>query len=193
MWEILAFGTFWFWAVLGAEFLVLLVLANWDGEKIGTGIVTLAVTLAAINFLGTPFFGYVLHNPLTILAWMAAYLAIGAGWSMFKWWRYVLAQRERYDELRKDFLQDYKEAPGKTQKEEWKRRLDMYDVDARPEAGSYRNKPRICNWIMYWPWSLLWALINDPVRWAGRQIHKAISSAMQKISDIGFKGTEGDL
>jgi hypothetical protein len=192
MWEILAFGTFWFWAILGIEFLVLLICANMDG-KIGTSILTLIGTMLAINYLGTPFLGYVFHNPFMIVAWGVVYLVVGSAWSIFKWWRYVMEQRERYDELREGFLKKYIDAPGRTQKEEWKRLLDTYDVDVRPEAGSYRNKPRICNWIMYWPWSLLWALINDPVRWAGRRIHKAISSAMQKISDIGFKGTEGDL
>lgn len=48
-------------------------------------------------------------------------------------------------------------------------------------------KARIIAWIAYWPPSLFWTILNDPLRRLGKQIYRSISNTLKKISDKAWK------
>jgi len=48
-------------------------------------------------------------------------------------------------------------------------------------------KARITAWIVYWPPSLFWTLLNDPLRRIGRMIYEGVADILKKISDSAWK------
>ena len=48
-------------------------------------------------------------------------------------------------------------------------------------------KARITAWIVYWPPSLFWTLLNDPLRRIGRMIYEGVADTLKKISDSAWK------
>lgn len=56
---------------------------------------------------------------------------------------------------------------------------------AKPEPENYKG--RIISWIVYWPASMFWTILNDPIRKLGRQLYYAIAGVLTKISDSAWK------
>lgn len=48
-------------------------------------------------------------------------------------------------------------------------------------------KARITAWIVYWPPSLFWTLLNDPFRRIGRMIYENVAHILKSISDSAWK------
>jgi len=48
-------------------------------------------------------------------------------------------------------------------------------------------KARITAWIVYWPPSLFWTLLNDPLRRIGRMIYEGVANILKKTSDSAWK------
>lgn len=48
------------------------------------------------------------------------------------------------------------------------------------------HKSTILTWMTFWPASLLWTLLNDPIRAAFRHIYISLSRTLQAISDHAF-------
>jgi hypothetical protein len=47
--------------------------------------------------------------------------------------------------------------------------------------------------MSYWPWSLTWTMLKDPMRKAFLAIYHNIAEQLQEISNRAFKGVEADL
>jgi hypothetical protein len=54
-------------------------------------------------------------------------------------------------------------------------------------------KGKITSWMVYWPWSMIVTLIDDPIRRLFRGIYNAIQGMLQRMSDRAFAGTESDF
>src|SRR5437764_119826 len=101
--EIFVLGSLWFWLLLFAEAVVLVVLVERDRGTLAT--LTFVITLALLQFLGdVNLSGYVVHHPWTVVLGAAGYFAVGACWAVVKWWFHVREQRAWYDELRAAFV-----------------------------------------------------------------------------------------
>ena len=50
------------------------------------------------------------------------------------------------------------------------------------------NKTRVLAWMTYWPASMTWTLIDDPVRRAFLALYDGIGGSLQRISDRRFAG-----
>jgi hypothetical protein len=195
MWELLAVGTFWFWAFLGLAFLVLTVLVNM--ESLVAAAVTIGVSMALLQVFGAPVFSYIVANPQAILLWACMYLGLGVLYSVAKWWLYVTDQRWKYDDAKAAFLES-NNLPSDTRivgNPELVKKWTAYvsrRADVHPKVSASENKARICGWICYWPWSGLWTMINQPIKRIATVAYRAISKGMQRISDHAFRGTEGE-
>lgn len=55
------------------------------------------------------------------------------------------------------------------------------------------HKASIMRWGGHWPWSMFWALLNDPIRWVGKQIYKRMSILLVAIGQREFAGVEDDF
>lgn len=56
---------------------------------------------------------------------------------------------------------------------------------AKPTPDNF--KARITAWIVYWPPSLFWTLLNDPLRRIGRMIYEGVAGILKRISDSAWK------
>ncbi len=61
--------------------------------------------------------------------------------------------------------------------------------DARKPIAS-ANKGRIMIWMTYWPTSMLWTIVNDPVKRIFKEIFRRVRAVYDAISDHMYKGTD---
>jgi hypothetical protein len=194
--EALAVGTFWFWAlVVGVNVGLLAWIENECGGWATWGVIA---TLAAFQFLGdVPVFGWVVANPHVVLAGAGAYLLVGVLWATARWWFHVKKARRLYDELRAGFVAKHgldpaAPIPDHLKQEFWNAvRYGDDKVELKPKVADH--KERIYLWLGFWPWSMTWTLINDPVMRAIRWAYDSIKATLQRISDRVWKGTDQDL
>lgn len=45
-------------------------------------------------------------------------------------------------------------------------------------------------WMTYWPWSMIWTIINDPIRRAFRAIYSKISGLFEMITNSIYDDAE---
>lgn len=103
-----------------------------------------------------------LHNPAQTLMIFAGYLVAGTIWSIAKWFFYLKRIRNSYEDRSYFNIENYKVK---------------------------ENKERITHWMIYWPLSSIWTLINDPVK-------KAFEFILSQFGGLYDKMTEkilGDL
>lgn len=189
---------FWFWAlVVGTN---VGIIASVDDDRDGWATFLVVSTLAVLQFFfGVPVLGWILANPQWLLAAAGAYLATGAAWSVARWWFHVRKMRRKYDEFRKKFVINNQLAtwasdtpvPNELKQKFWNEARYDDNIEFRPRVTDH--KAQIYVWLAFWPWSLAWTIINDPVRRACEEVYDMIKSTLQRISDRVWAGTESDL
>jgi len=161
--------------------------------------------------------GAVQQEPLLAVAGIAGYLIAGTLWAFVKWWFYTKAERRKYDEFKAEWLKGteriyadkdhgpFKDVPhmsmllpdgtwsdemkglfAQAVASEWDPRIEIH-----PQVT--RHKQQIYLWLCYWPWSLTWTLIDDPVRRAFRWIYGEIRQSLQRVSDDVWADTKNDM
>lgn len=186
---LLVFGGFAFWAFIAFIALLMFVSVEKESGLWATG--TLAGALALLYFFGD-------ISPVT--AWLSAhwpiaipiYFGVGTAWAVAKWWFYLRNRRERVLQLKTEFQRSNNISTADIPES---LRRDWYSY-----AGSYAsvpqasdNKSRIMLWIGYWPFSMLWTLISDPVMRVLRAVYNSIGGLLQRMSDAMFKDVESDM
>ena len=71
-------------------------------------------------------------------------------------------------------------------KEQWR-----LSAPEKPSASD--SKQDIMRWMSFWPFSMVWTLINDPVKKAFRAIYRGLQKSLQRIADRAWAGTENDF
>lgn len=194
MFELFMVGTFWFWALIIAEIVLLFMFVEYENGVGAT--VSLIVFAAALQWFGdTDIIGFVVANPLKLVAIVASYFLLGAIWGTAKWWIFVRDRLEEYEELRDDFLRNKGLPTGQTvpvtYRQEWKQMLERSrsyrDGRTLSEAPRARdNKGRIMRWMSFWPVSMLWSFLDDFVKRVFKTIYYRIANFLQRISDNMF-------
>ena len=202
LFSLFVIGTFWFWLLLGAAALCVGVCVT--RESFGKATLFMLGTFLALALFGD---FNVLHwlrgHAAEFLVWFAAYFAIGTAWSVAKWWFFVRRVRDEYDERKREFLRNHDvqgEAIPENLKARWREQMGQpHGYLARnssvrtfpPRARDYKGK--ITAWMVYWPWSMLVTLIDDPIRKLFSAIFRAIQGVYQRISDSAFKSVSADF
>ena len=217
MWELFLIGTFWFWALLAIEFIALLIFI--ENEWPGWALFSIIGTCCLLHWCGNvPIVAYITGNPWVIGIGVAIYILVGAPWGCLKWWFWLRNQRERYIDIRRSWiaglpnkikrggvtgpeLAAYKEVIAakkvtKSAKEYWQKYLKDehgYRHGSFEKPLLRHNKRRIIMWMGYWPFSMLWTVINDPVRKLFRQVYHSIEGILQRIADHVWKDIEDEM
>lgn len=55
------------------------------------------------------------------------------------------------------------------------------------------HKWRIMTWMAWWPWSMLWTLLNDPIRRIWRWVWKNLQKTFASIATSAFRSVDDDL
>lgn len=180
------FATWWFWiALLG------LVILFWSASFEGTTIATIGfiLTLVLLQFLGdVPIWEWIKNHPMQLGLGLLAYFPIGACWSVFKWYLYLIEARDEIRSQREDTVYiSYQPQSNQNLKrvrrtdEEWKE----YVKERRPNIS--KEKERVLFWIMYWPVSVIWILLNDVIEKIVKSIFNTISGFLGRLTDKVWK------
>lgn len=201
------FGGFWFWGLFGvASLLILLALEKESG---GWAVFVAGVALAAMLGLGnSSWLAWLFENPLNFGSAVIGYAVVGVGYSIVKWRAFVCHVARMYRQKRTHWLQNrlkmgfdesinalYYEAlkTGKltgTVKEEWDEHLgSVYGWRTKKPEYS-QSKDRITGWMIFWPWSCLWLVINDPVRRFFGWVYETLGGLYRSIADSAWEGID---
>ena len=210
MFELFMVGTFWFWALIVVEIVLLFMFVEYENGMGAT--ISLVAFAAALQWCGdVDLIGYVFANPIKLGAVIAAYFLLGAIWGTAKWWIFARDRLEEYQELKDEFLRNKGLEPGQTvpsqHRAEWKEKLERnrsHGNYGRTLADTPRvrdNKARILRWMSFWPVSMLWSFLDDFIKRVFKTIYYRIANLLQRISDnmyakanvaADLEGTEDD-
>ena len=149
LWTLLEFGTLWFW-ILTAIVVGFLVYYTESEDDNGNANIGIALGLVALYFFGNKnFFNElgqsILNNPWNAVGLFAMYIILGSVWSVIKWFFYL--KKERMKILERQKIYSYS--------------TPQFNIE---DYSIGKNKVRIMSWMLYWPVSGLWTLINDPFK-----------------------------
>jgi hypothetical protein len=179
----------------------------WSVEKDSwSGSLTCAILyILFLQFLGRlDLFGGVIGHPIDSVLDVLAYFVIGFWWSFVKWWLYVNKIAIKRSDARKEFLANYKEpksaVPSETRDkyhvapiastkrdDDWGFIVRNYSLE-KPTVS--KNKNKISIWIIYWPVSLLWSLLDDLVKKIIKHLVIYFRKVYDGITNSAFKNID---
>lgn len=164
---------------------IIFLIAFLDNEKPFFAFISLAVLIAALQFFtDIKPVDIVRHSPEILIG----YFALGVAWAVVKWVFFLYKTRSRYAEFRSTWLASHPTYdPGDLQRDA--RRTFGFAIPPRPD----QHKARIVTWMIYWPFSLLWTMIDQPVRKFFNLLYAAIKDALGRLSRRIFAQFEADF
>lgn len=197
MLELFAVGTFWFWALIAAEIILLFVFVEYE-NGIGATI-SLAIFAALLQWCGkVDLFGYVIQHPVVVLMALVAYLLLGTVWGVIKWRIFCADRLDDYEELKYEFLKG-KGLPASTKtvpvelRKEWSEKVertkDYRTNQTIADVPSARvHKAMIMRWMSLWVISILWSFLNDFLKRVFQSVYKKIAAFLQRIAANVWSG-----
>jgi len=194
---VVLFGvSIWLLVMLVADLAILMWCTETDSPFIGLFTVAVSAALARWVF-GIPIISWVMANPLLLAGCAALYFVTGVAWTYPKWWFFVRNIRDRYLDhmrswLRGKGVEDWDSAmsvPNELKNQWFNNRhnaewLRMFPVRAR----NYKSK--IMTWMAWWPASMVWTLINDPIRKIYRYAWEVLRSTFDRVANSAMSGVE---
>jgi hypothetical protein len=151
----------WLWGLVLLDGLFILFCIDDDDETWGS-----AATVSLLLLLGllqwrtdVKVFTSIKNHPGLSVLIAVSYFAVGAMWSIVKWW---FAETARVRQAKREL--------GET-----KFRVNKTNVN--------RHRATFLVWIGYWPFSLVWTLLNDPFKRLVRRIYDELQGVYQRITD----------
>jgi hypothetical protein len=179
----LIFGTVWFWLMIGAVWIIITAILETHTELSkhhdeGGGswaTVVMVIALAAYFLVGSDehlktAFNFLVDNPVLTIGAVAAYFLTGVLWAFAKWYFFLSRIREDFDESLKLQISS---------------KIKNFEI---PQARDYKN--RIVTWISYWPISLSWTVLDDPLKKIAHNIYLKCGKIFDSISFNKFKDVE---
>jgi hypothetical protein len=198
------------WWLFTVGFLIWIFWAVENDSGIGSACCLILYLLFVQFLMRTDIFGNFIRDPRGSALCILGYLFIGFLWSFVKWWLFVNKIANKRREARKDFTEEYgirdqefsaipvadKEKYGRdttnfvkkpNREDEWLVRIRRENLQ-KPKVSDNKNK--IAMWVMYWPVSLVWSLLNDFVKKIIKQLVLAFRKSYEAITNIAFKNLE---
>jgi hypothetical protein len=124
--------------------------------------------LGALWYFTTAQLWWPLHHPWQTLLYVAGYFVVGGVWSIVKWWFVETARfREAKDEFeRRQFPRD-----------QWAEFVAKRKTAVRVHTEDFAV------WIAFWPFNLVWTVLDDPVRRLVKRIAAELRGVYQRITD----------
>lgn len=193
-WPFIEAFTITFWFIVAVWILVEVLLSGDDNTQ-GWRFTTLALFLGAV-WLFTTFnpFAWAWENLRALLIYAVLYVAMGALWSIFKWWMFVGDKARAYREKRAGWRGDYETylqvnpPPIPLPFEKW---VQMYRSRPLPSAADERH--RIQFWIAWWPFSVLNTAVGDLLFRFFRAVYEWLSGIYNAITKRRFAEFDGDF
>lgn len=185
--ELAAVGSVLFWG-----FIALWIIAEWasiHNERWGLCFIEFVVLVIAISAFTNAKLDWInwtnIINLLTF--YLPIYIALGAGWSVAKWYFYLLRQKEEYEERREGFLKSYEAREPFRKQESFKEWLPSYH---KYPPSVKNNKSRILSWMSLWWISFLDTFLTDFLYRIWEAIYFKLAKTLQKMSNYVFREFE---
>lgn len=177
----------------------ILMIAGTANEMPFMGLVGLAFVLLTLEWVfRIPVWDTIRQDPWSILVYLVGYVGVGVLWSFPKWWFYVRKVRDAY---LADMLK-YKVGNGldpaqKLTPDQARDFTGRYTY--RPENRTWsqvlpiqvsQNKTKVLTWMVYWPTSMVWTIIDQPIKRAFLFMFEQVKGVYQAIGDRAFDGVE---
>lgn len=168
-------GTLWFWVLICAISIVLMVVQE-NAKSPGSWCTFWVIgTFIALYYLGAGIsikaLGiHIYHYPFETIAYFLMYTLVGIVWSFWKWKELVDRQARKYA---KALIET---AKGNYSKPNVK--------DYKPFAKDYAGE--LFNWIFYWPFSMTWFVIHEPIERLFRFIMERTKKIYEGIANKAF-------
>lgn len=189
-------ATFWFWLIV-IEIVILFTCV----ARETTGWATLSIIAFGCLLYwagGVDFITYFREHPGWLYYGIPGYFLIGFGWSLFRWVTFLLDRRTKVREQKERFCESkgFNKHIALTQKavdsklldqetlNDWKGSVWPRDLLSKPKARNYKYK--IVGWLAYWPFSLVWYVVDDLVRKIANTIYNLVQGLYQSISNKIF-------
>ena len=80
-------------------------------------------------------------------------------------------------------------------KDEWRKRVQKIsrELQFKMRPRPRDNKGLITLWMIYWPWSMAWYILNDPIKRFANWIYRRIQQMLEFISKHVWKDIAKDL
>lgn len=172
-------GTIWFWVLICVISIVLMVVQE-NAKSPGSWCTFwVLVTFAALYWCGAggTLRGvgmHIYHDPFGTIAYFLIYTLIGTMWSFWKWKELVDRQAGKYAK-----------ALVKATKDTYFR-SDIKDY--KPLVKDYAGE--LFNWIFYWPFSMTWFVIHEPIERLFRFIMEKTKKIYEGIADRKFASVQ---
>lgn len=166
-------GSIYVVSILAVIAVVALLLSVESESSVGATIVLVTTLLFVWVVYDFNVIVYVLANIQYFLLGLIGYFIAGAIWARVKWRFFIRACYAHFVDNKPTFFKsdstfrykgDYQKIPPQTSD----------------------NKSRIVLWMTYWPVSMTWTLINDPIRKIFNWIYEVTAKSFQSDSDKVF-------
>lgn len=154
--SILSFFALWglgFWLLAGLSSVVFIVAAEKD---------ILPLSIVTTIILGIVYYAplkLILGNPIVLAIVFVSWVVIGIIWSIIRWTCFL---NKIVDKFNNDQMLEY-------------------EFDKATQLKN--NKSRIINWIIYWPWSMIWNVVGDFFQ----SIYRAMEGVYKRILENALK------
>lgn len=199
--ELFVVGGLLFWLLFAAELTFVVGCLHFRRGLWAT--ISLGVFLLALWLLGDfNAFLWVWRNPATFAWGAGAYIAIAAIWGFAKWAMYQRENSYRYLELRSQFLKESgvegTDLPAhlKVQWQEWfnqHNRPSDWEGSVEFNPLTSQHKATIMGWMIFWPISVVWTLIDDAVIKLFRHIYYMMYNWQESIRRYYWGNYERDM
>jgi hypothetical protein len=172
----------WFWAL--AAVVILAAVISVENEKFTVTTPVVVVGIAALIWLSKfDVFGWARHNMGTIAIAIAVYLSVGVLYGVVRYMFYVHKVADKLD--------TYAHRYGYNTKALTKKQASDFALNAGLRNFPMKvadSKGRITFWMIYWPFSAPWTLINEPVTRFFNFAYGRIAGLLQGIANRAFRG-----
>ncbi len=178
-------GGIWFLIFLAAFVIFGMVSSEYDNFFWGT--LTLISGLAIMEWVfAVPVWATIMANPLTVIVIAAVYILIGSLYAGFWKFRNFVLKNEGH--IKEAFINWIKSSPSYERKDDITEILksdekfeQFLDSNYYPMAPS-KHKNRLANWVLMWPFALLWELSHKPAIWLWDTIYSQLGTLFLEIS-----------
>lgn len=199
----------WIWAVV----CFILVLAFSENEKNFWAFVTVTAFVALMQYSGHI---EIFNNPLAWVGWGVVYFVAGGVWSFVKWQFFLNEKAEAFGEAKLKWLRKYNRSGDRLPEEELDvdiktkippNLISTFNKFLSDEYYHYRfnprgdygdntldgvipsakdNKEKLVTWILWWPTSFVWTMLNDPLVKFANWMYSKFQSLYTKMAKRSF-------
>jgi len=174
-------GGVWFYSLLIIESILLMWCLEKDEPWFANGCII--IFFAALWILGDfNIFAWLKNNPDKFIMNGIAYVLIGLIYSVLKYTLYLTDKKRKYDKVLNEFFKEY----GITSIDRIPEcnRNTCADKLERVRLPDFVDSTKsIIFWMMYWPWSAVWTLLNNPIKWIFEEVYEIMSGLFRRIHE----------